>query len=138
MRDDLQFASAALDWTEANLQPFDARINGWIKTSFQIRISQLEENPTHNLVIAFEKEPLPLAFNVEAGAYINTIRSSLDILATALAERHRMAESENVYFPIAKSEIAFLSEDYKGVKFVKALPSRASDNEISQTVRWRE
>ena len=66
---------------------------------------------------------MPLSFNVEVGAYINAIRSSLDLLATALAERQGMPKPEDAYFPIANSAAAFAAGNYKGAKFVKGLPA---------------
>ena len=51
---------------------------------------------------------MPLAFSVEAGAYINAIRSSLDILAMALVRRHGLAIPEDkVSFPFFRTEEAF-------------------------------
>ena len=60
----------------------------------------------NNVIVAVEKEVLPLSFVVEVGAYINSIRSSLNVLATALAYRYQMPKPEDVYFPIAGSEAA--------------------------------
>src|SRR5205807_7666926 len=55
-------------------------------------------------------------------AYINTLRSSLDILATSLAARSGVCKPEDAYFPVARSETAFNAGNYKGSKFVKGLP----------------
>ena len=80
---------------------------------------------THNLIIGVEKELLPLSFHVEVGAYINVIRSSLDILAMALVRRHNLTISEDrVYFPIARSEIEFTDKKWKGRKLLDALPTK--------------
>ena len=59
---------------------------------------------------------------VEAGAYINALRSSLDILAYALAIRYGVPHPDDCYFPVVRSEKEFLAGGYKGAKFVKGLP----------------
>lgn len=82
-------------------------------------------NVPNNVVVVAEKEPFPLTFQVEAGAYINAIRSSLDILAATLADRHCKTLIDEAYFPVASSESIFLSGNgYKGHKFIKALPAK--------------
>lgn len=53
-----------------------------------VKSAGLIPDTPNDMVVAVEKEPLPLSFNVEVGAYINAIRSSLDILATAMALYH--------------------------------------------------
>ena len=63
---------------------------------------------------------MPLVFNAEAGAYINAIRSSLDILASAVGKRE-ISSGREIYFPIAESADIFASGNYKGSKFVRQL-----------------
>jgi hypothetical protein len=76
-----------------------------------IEIRDVPPPATHNPVVALEKEILPIAFSVETGAYINAIRSSLDILAMVLVRRHGLQiEERRVYFPIADSEEALVKE----------------------------
>ena len=75
-----------------------------------------------DLLVASEKEPLPLAFNVEVGAYINVLRTSLDILATTLGRRHGITKLDDAYFPIVDSQSKFLAGNYKGQKIVQRLP----------------
>jgi hypothetical protein len=122
---DLEYARANIDWAEANLPSFEQRLQAWLDTNLHTGIREIKENPDQNLAILFEKEPFPLAFSVECGSYINTIRSSLDILATALATRHGLGGNREipVYFPIAENEKAFRSNGYKGHQFVNALPN---------------
>ena len=84
---------------------------------------ELPDGP-NNVAVVEQKETLPLAFQVEAGAYINAIRSSLDILAVTLANRHCRALVDAAYFPVAKSAAFFAAGQYKGAKFVRALPEK--------------
>jgi hypothetical protein len=97
-------------------------MDGWLESNVDIAIRETDTNTTHNVLVAVEKELLPRSFNVEAGAYINTIRTSLDLLATALAYRHNQVGADDAYFPVATSAAKFLAGQYKGAKFVKRLP----------------
>jgi hypothetical protein len=86
------------------------------------------------VVVVAAKEPFPLSFQVEAGVYLNAIRSSLDILACTLANRHCQALIDDTYFPVAPSETVFFSgKGYKGDKFVKALPPK--EQEIIESLK---
>ncbi len=85
-----------------------------------IEIRDVPPPATHNPIVALEKEFLPVAFSVEAGAYINMIRSGLDILAMALTRRHNHPIPEDrVSFPIADNEEAFFK---KGGALLQHLP----------------
>ena len=87
-------------------------------------IKELPDNTPNNIVLLTEKEPLPIAFQVELGAYINAIGSSLDILACTLSERHCPSLIDDTYFPVASSQAHFHTWNFKGNKFVKALPAK--------------
>jgi hypothetical protein len=105
------------------LPVFTKRIETWLRENVDLRIAYCEPPISHSPAVARPKARLPLSFNVEFGAYINAIRSSLDILATALAIRYRIDNSEDAYFSVAKSAAAFASGNYKGSKFIKRLPT---------------
>jgi hypothetical protein len=128
MRDDLLDARTAVGWAVAQTVAFDERVKSWASINLNVRIEDTPAPATHNRVIALLKEPLPRVFNVEFGAYVNVIRTALDMLAVTLAERYRLVEQgrisnlSEVYFPIAKSAHAFASGNPKGRKFVNALP----------------
>lgn len=125
MRDDLLHAQASVDWAEANLPLFKKRLDAWLNENVYVAVREQPPNVPNNVVVIAEKEPFPLAFHVEAGVYVNAIRSSLDILASTLAERHCQALIDDAYFPVAGSEAIFLAgKGYKGDKFVKALPAK--------------
>lgn len=122
MRDDLLEAQAAVDWAMAQFPSLRERINAWAKLNFEVIIEDADVSIPNNVIFALQKEPLPIAFNVEFGAYLNTIRTSLDILATALARRYDIGKPDQTYFPIANSEAEFAMGNFKGAKFVKGLP----------------
>lgn len=103
MYDDLHHAHASVDWAVAQLPSLRKRLNDWLTNNVYTAIREQPSNVSNNVLVAIEKEPLPLAFQVEAGAYINAIHSSLDILAAILAYRHCQSLIDEAYFPIASS-----------------------------------
>jgi hypothetical protein len=120
MRADLLEAQASVDWAIGQLLPFNQRLETWLGANVVIEIRDVPPPATHNPIVALEKELLPIA--VEAGAYINAIRSSLDILAMMLVRRHGLAIPENrVYFPIADNEEAFSKKG--GAPLLQQLPA---------------
>jgi hypothetical protein len=127
MRDDLLPAQAAVDWAVSQFPTFEQRLNVWLNNNINVSVKELPADTPNNIIVATEKEPLPLAFLVEAGAYINVIRSSLDILASALARRYRIPDIDDVYFPVAVDAKTFASNGYKGSKFVQSLPAVQRD-----------
>ncbi len=80
-----------------------------------------------------EKEPFPLAFHVEVGAYINTIRSSLDILASALCARNRVSDNPEAHFPIFRSLHDFI-DPLEGLESKKWLWLSAIDRQIIKSL----
>jgi hypothetical protein len=126
MRDDLLDAKASVDWAFAQLPSLHQRIESWLSDNIEITIEDAEAPPEHQRVIALAKAELPRAFNVEVGAYLNAIRSSLDLLATAIAYRYpgRIAKPEKAYFPVVASAAEFARSRYKAHEFVEGLPDR--------------
>jgi len=108
MRDDLLDAYAAVDWAVTQLPSLQERIDSWLSRNLQVQIDHQPPPATHDRIIVFEKEPFPLSFNIEVGAYINVIRSSLDMLASALSARHGLPENAAAHFPIYWSVHAFV------------------------------
>jgi hypothetical protein len=99
---------AAATGRVARLPDLAKRLEAWLDRSVKVELRDPGGRATHNLIIGVEKELLPLSFNVEVGAYINAIRSSLDILAMALVRRRALDISEEkVYFPVARSVATF-------------------------------
>ena len=123
MRDDLLHADASVQWATAQFLSLQARIDAWEKRNFYVSVKELPPPATNDVVLALAKEPLPLSFNVEVGAYINAIRSALDILATALAYRYGIRRPEKAYFPITDTEHEFTRG--RAGRFVDELPAAA-------------
>jgi hypothetical protein len=123
MRDDLLHAQASIDWPVSQLPSLEKQLRIWLRDNIEITTRDSDPNVPNEVVAAVEKTPFPLKFMVEAGAYINAIRSSLDILACALAHRYGMPDPDDHYFPVAPSQRIFESlRGYKGSEFVQGLP----------------
>jgi hypothetical protein len=123
MRDDLLDAQACVEWTITQLPGFAERLGAWLGANIEIGVEESPPESAYNPIVAVPKAPLPRAFNVEAGAYINTLRSSIDVVATALAYRYGIPKPNDHYFPVAKSEVIFKSgRGFKGAELVQGLP----------------
>ena len=112
---DLAYAHASIDWAERQISPFESKLGVWLKDNVVV---ELRDNDVNFILFLIEKEWLPLSFSVEVGAYINALRSSLDILATALALRHGVEPNRKIYFPIKRS-----LEDFAKDEFVNKMPN---------------
>jgi hypothetical protein len=122
MRDDLLDAQACIDWAVGKLPAFQDEIDDWVSENIDVEVRETPPPATHNLVVAFPKVPLPSGFNVEVGAFINVIRSSLDLLATALFVRNRNSISKmaEAHFPIYRSSQCFV-DPLSGLESIKWL-----------------
>jgi hypothetical protein len=124
MRTDLLEAQASVAWAVSQLPGLAKRLDAWLEHGVTTELRDPGADATHNLIIGVEKELMPLSFNVEVGAYVNAIRSSLDILAMVLVRRHNLdIKEDKVYFPIARSETHFADSNWTGRKFINALPA---------------
>ena len=121
MRPDLAYAQASLDWAISNLPSLEERLNLWCKDNIKTIIVKTQDDVPNDVIVAVEKSPFPLAFSAEAGAYINAIRSSLDVLAWAIFKRDLLLHPDEVYFPVAGSEADWKCGNYKGSKFISQL-----------------
>jgi hypothetical protein len=119
MRDDLLDAQACIDWTRGQFPALGERLHSWLKLNVVVEV---EDAGPSNVIVAVQRDEPPRSLNVEIGAYLNTIRSSLDILASTLAARYSICASEDAYFPISKSEAAFRRPGTRAAQFVSGLP----------------
>jgi hypothetical protein len=124
MRSDLLEAQACVDWPMSQLADLSKRLKEWLDRGVTIELKELPPPNDQNLIIAIENELLPLHFQAEVGAYINSIRSSLDVLAMVLVQRHNMQIPEHrVFFPIAKSKAEFERAGGNAQNFIAGLPT---------------
>lgn len=106
MRPDLLDAEAAIDWAIAQLPVLSERIIAWRRDKPYTIVIDSDSEPGKKLYRLSNIKPLSPLINAEAGAIIHSIRSSLDLLACALAARNGFPDSTSTYFPIWKSEQA--------------------------------
>ena len=113
MQSDLAGAYAAVDWAVSQINILDHRINQWIESRPYIAVAEPDGDTAYDIIkVRFQGKPLPLVVNAEAGAIINMIHSSLDILMVALAERNGHVAPKDVYLPIADSVLSFIDPVY--------------------------
>jgi hypothetical protein len=133
MRDDLLDAQACVDWAKAQLPTLETRIDAWFNLPSHRVVAEDHREMGQKLFKLSEVKPLPPIVNAEVGAIVNSLRSSLDLLATALAKRHCVLRSDEMYFPIAKSAAQFAKGGYKGHELVKGLP--ADDRRLIEALK---
>lgn len=137
MRSDLLSAYASLDWAASNFPSFQTNLSTWIKENVDIVFKSFDSNSSDDHMVLIKRTPFPLRFNAEFGAYINTIRSALDMLAIALAKRNGQTVLNNLYFPIADSYAKFLAPNGKWSDLKKAISSTEA-NFIERLKPYRE
>jgi hypothetical protein len=125
MRDDLLDAQAAIDWAVDQQPTLEKRIANWAG-SYSTRI--VVENGRKAYYVT--ANPVPAIINAEAGSIINSIRTSLDLLASALAVRNGNPGSRHVYFPVCGTQAQFL-KDCKG----KIKPLSSADQAVIERLQ---
>ncbi|MGC2416050.1 MAG: hypothetical protein WA459_25565 [Stellaceae bacterium] len=103
MRDDLLDAQSAVDWTRAQIPLFLRELDAWQKRYPYRVIEERDLESGDRFVVALQDKTFPLTFNVWIGATLNSLRSSLDLLATALAARNGKAPNRDWHFPLFES-----------------------------------
>lgn len=135
MNDDLLEARAVLEWAEADLPSLARRVAGWVNDTPCRIFRDVNSHPSKHLFRLCDVKPVPLILCAHAGMIIHGIRSSLDLLAVALAERNSHPSPEDVYFPIAQSESSFGSKN-GGLKKIQGLT--AEDVKIIESLKpWK-
>jgi hypothetical protein len=107
MKGDLLGAQITLDWAIAQIDIIRSRIFDWRDSRPYVAVPEADAKPGYDLIKAHVTSEMPPIINAEAGAILNMLRSSLDILAVALAERNGHVRPKDTYFPIAASTDAF-------------------------------
>jgi hypothetical protein len=103
MRDDLLDAQASIDWAVSQIPVMQERFIAWQRSGPYKAVVEPDPQTGDNLVVVRRTRPPDLTFNAEAGAIINAIRSSLDMLAASLAVRNGKKPSADTHFPIFRS-----------------------------------
>jgi hypothetical protein len=100
MRDDLLDAQAAIDWAVTQIELLQQALIEWQQRHPYRIVKERDPKSGDYLVIAVEDKPLPLTMNAWVGAILNSLRSSLDLLAAALAARNGEKTNRYRHFPI--------------------------------------
>lgn len=120
MRDDLLEAMECVNWTVTKLPAFQQTFTEWIDGNVNLIIRDSNGPGSNKLLIAKERDFMPLGFSVEAGAYLNTIRSSLDILASSLSARNGKTGNVEAHFPMFRSDLDMM-DPKTGLETIKWL-----------------
>ena len=107
MRDDLLDALSCIEWADSQLDIFNERVEAWKKSRPYDVVAKADPDTGHEHWQVPLCEPLPRVIPAEAGFIINALRSSLDLLANALAERNGHIGKKDVYFPVCETRAAF-------------------------------
>jgi hypothetical protein len=99
MRDDLQYAHAAVDWARNQLPILEQEFKSWFESSPYSIVEDLHPEMGSKFFKLQVHRKLPNITNAGVGAVINSIRTALDLLASALAVRNG-APNSNCSFPI--------------------------------------
>jgi hypothetical protein len=111
MRDDLLDAQAAIDWAVAQIPVLEERLTAYDGRRPYVIDMEPDPKGTGDLLMTFHSLGAPDAIiNAEAGAIINSIRSSLDLLFVAIIGRNGMKFSRDAHFPIRRKATDFLKE----------------------------
>jgi hypothetical protein len=121
MRDDLLDAQAAIDWAVSDLPILQAKIDAWLNDAPYTLFGDLDSKPGEKIIRLRNVKLIPAIINAEAGVILHSIRSSLDILAVALAERNGATGPKDVYFPVWKDVAAFTNPRDKTIEKIKRL-----------------
>jgi hypothetical protein len=121
MRDDLLDAQAVVDWAVSDLPILQERIRRWRNDTPYRLIGDLDTEPGKKLIRLADVKPVPDIISAEAGVIVHAIRSSLDLLAVALAERNGAVDPTDVYFPIWKDAPAFNDPANRTAEKIKRL-----------------
>jgi len=122
MRPDLLDAKAAIDWASAQLPILVKRIGVWRQSKPYTIVIDADSEPGKKLYRLANIKPLDPLIHAETGVILHSIRSSLDLLACALAARNGHPNSKSTHFPIWASEEEFLTNrDPRPLEKIKRL-----------------
>jgi len=122
MRDDLLDAQAALIWAETQIPLLQQGFIEWQRANPYPVIQEPHPDGAGDAAIVYD-QPFPLTFNAWVGAIINSLRSSLDLIAAALAIRNGKNPDAHTHFPIFRCLLDFI-DPLTGIESIKWLSPR--------------
>jgi hypothetical protein len=110
MRDDLLDAKAAVDWAEAQIPILQERLMNWQRERpYEIVPEPDPADKNWEFLVAYLGIPLDPLIHGDVGAIINSARTALDILMSALLAGHGIKPNSKAHFPIRKARTDFLA-----------------------------
>jgi hypothetical protein len=122
MRDDLLDAQAALKWADTQIPLLQQGFIEWVRANPYSVVEEPHSDGGGNAAVVYD-QPFPLTFNAWAGAIINSLRSSLDLIAAALADRNGHKPNADTHFPIFRCLLDFI-DPLTGIEGKKWLSAR--------------
>jgi len=122
MRADLLDAQAALEWAEAQIPLLQQAFIDWQRANPYPVVQEPHPDGAGDVAVVYD-QPFPLTFNAWVGAIVGSLRSSLDLLAAALAKRNGKNPSADTHFPIYRSLHDFI-DPLTGIESKKWLSDR--------------
>lgn len=106
MNDSLVEILARLNWARSEIQALQKEIEIWSDDNIETHLVPSTLQGFRTIIIE-TREIVPIGIRARSGVIANEIRSCLDSLASALAQRNG---KEKAYFPVADKESAFTSD----------------------------
>jgi hypothetical protein len=107
MRDDLEDAYGAIDWARTYLNPLQQAFQAWLDVPPHRIVEDPHPEMGKKLFKLEINRRLPPPLNAGVGAVINSVRSSLDLLAASLARRKGITPTSHHHFPIHSCDQEF-------------------------------
>jgi hypothetical protein len=102
VRDDLLDAYAAVDWADTQIPMLQETFISWRRRGgYKIVIEPNPDDPEWNIIAAYPVSDLDPIVQAHVGAIINSIRTALDLLMSALLTRNGKKPNK-ANFPIYK------------------------------------
>jgi hypothetical protein len=109
MKDDLLDALVPVQWAQAQMPVLQDRILAWQRTyPFKIVTEPDPDRGDRELLVAYLEKPLDPLIVGDVGAMINSIRTGLNLMMTAVVARHGVP-NRAPDFPIAETASDFLA-----------------------------
>jgi hypothetical protein len=110
MRDDLTEALAAVQWADTHIPVMNRRFIIWKQRGpYDLVVEPDPEDATRELLVAYLNAPLDSLIHGDIGAIINSMRTALDILMSALLTGHGIKPNSKAHFPVRSTEAEFLT-----------------------------
>lgn len=109
MRDDLQEALIPVKWAETHIQVLQERFLSWQRGyPYEFIVEIDPQSPEWELFTPKLTRPLDPLIAGDIGAIINSLRSALDLLLSAVIRGHGKEPDKDTYFPIRTKADDFL------------------------------